>query len=126
MRKITVRVCVIAAMLVVAGGAAWAMDCFIANRSAQGNTSAAAHSPAWTFESIEEFAHGDEFPPGFDPDCFLEHWRAGGGPAGFTVRSNKVIGEDSSNPNLANRKGLDHIDESFEALIGASLAACHL
>jgi hypothetical protein len=42
------------------------------------------------------------------------------------VRSNKVIAEDSSNPNLADHKGLDHIDDSFGPLIASSLAACAL
>jgi hypothetical protein len=35
-----------------------------------------------------------------------------------------VIGEGSSNPNLANGKGLEHIEEAFGALIGATIAAC--
>jgi len=74
--------------------------------------------------TVQEFANGPDFPPGVDPDCFVEFWLSNGGPEGFTVRSDKIIGEDSANPNLGNGKGLDHIEEAFGALLGAAVAAC--
>jgi hypothetical protein len=38
---------------------------------------------------------------------------------GWVVRADKVIGENSHNPNLANGKGLDHLADTFGAqLIG--------
>ncbi len=80
----------------------------------------ATELPSWRESSL------GRCPPGFDPDCFVEHWLAGGGPASFTVRADKVIGEDSSNPNLANGVGLEHIEEAYGALFGASLQACAL
>jgi hypothetical protein len=32
---------------------------------------------------------------------------------GWVVRADKVIGEGSSNPNLANGKGLDHLADAY-------------
>jgi hypothetical protein len=103
-----------------------ALDCIIASRSAQGDASAGSHAAVWAASSVSDFAHSPEFPPGFDPDCFVAAWLAGGGPVSFTVRTNKVIGSGSSNPNLADGRGLDHIEDAYGALFGASLAACAL
>jgi hypothetical protein len=100
-----------------------ARDCFIASRSETGNANA-THSARWITVTVQDFANSPEFPPGADPDCFVEYWLAQGGPEGFTVRSDKVIGEGSSNPNLGNGKGLDYIEVAFGPLLGAALAAC--
>jgi len=102
---------------------ALARDCYIANRSDAGNANA-THSARWITSTVEEFASSPEFPPGVDPDCFVQYWLSNGGPEAFTVRSDKVIGAGSSNPNLANGKGLEHIEEAFGALLGAAIAAC--
>ena len=77
---------------------AYAHECFIANRSAQGNAGA-THSQNWITVTVEDFANSPDFPPGVDPDCFLEFWLDNGGPESFTIRSDKTIGEDSANPN---------------------------
>lgn len=121
------RIVAVAAMSValVAGFAspAAALECYIANRSATGNANA-THSSRWITVTVADFAASPEFPPGVDPDCFVAYWLSHGGPEGFTVRSDKVIGEGSSNPNLGNGKGLEHIEEAFGALIAAASAAC--
>lgn len=114
---------VFVATLMASSGSAWAHECFIANRSAQGNAGA-THSQNWATESVEDFAHSPDFPPGVDPECFLAFWSSNGGPASVTVRSDKTIGEDSSNPNLGNGKGLDHIEDAFGELLGAAFEAC--
>jgi hypothetical protein len=106
-------------------GTAYAQDCYIANRSAQGNAGA-THSSRWITVSVEGFAHSPDFPPGVDPDCFVDYWLSNGDPESFTVRSDKVIGEDSANPNLANGKGLEHIEDAYGALLGAAVEACPL
>ena len=111
------------AMLLATTGTASAHECFIANRSAQGDAGA-THSANWVTETVEGFAHSPGFPPGVDPDCFVAYWTANGGPASFTVRSDKTIGEGSSNPNLGNGKGLDHIKDAYGALLGAAIGAC--
>ena len=104
---------------------AYAHECFIANRSAQGNAGA-THSENWITVTVEDFVNSPDFPPGVDPDCFLEFWSDNGGPEGFTVRSDKTIGEDSANPNLGNGTGLDHIEDAFGPLLGAGLEVCAL
>jgi hypothetical protein len=35
-----------------------------------------------------------------------------------------VIGAGSANPNLANGKGLEHIEAAFGDLLGGAIAAC--
>jgi len=116
----------IGALMLIGSGSAFALDCFIASRSSRGNAAAGSHSKVWVTVVVDDFAHGPDFPPGFDADCFVAEWLAGGGPASFTVRVDKVIGGNSSNPNLGNGSGLDHIETAHGALFGASLAACAL
>jgi len=76
--------------------------------------------------TVADFVNSPDFPPGVDPDCFLDYWSSNGGPDSFTVRSDKTIGEGSANPNLGNGKGVDHIEDAFGALLGAGLEACAL
>jgi hypothetical protein len=103
------------------GSAAWAHECYIANRSDTGNT-AARHSSRWTVLTVADIATFT--PPGTDQACFVAYWTSHGGPASFTVRSDKTIGEGSANPNLANGKGLEHAEDVFGGLFGAAVAAC--
>lgn len=112
-----------AALALGTSSTAWAHECYIANRSDQGNLGA-THSSRWVTVTVEDFVNSEEFPPGVDPDCFLAYWLGHGGPEGFTVRSDKTIGEGSANPNLADGKGLEHIEEAYGALFGAALEAC--
>jgi len=126
MRKRSLAIAAMAAAAVFgAGTPAFAHECYIANRSAQGNAGA-THSANWVTVTVDGFAHSPDFPPGFDPDCFVAYWLSHGGPEGFTVRSDKTIGEGSSNPNLANGSGLEHIEDAWGALLGESLGACAL
>jgi hypothetical protein len=126
MRKQNLAIAAAAAAVVMGiSTAASAHECFIASRSAQGNAGA-THSQNWSTVTVEGFAHSPDFPPGFDPDCFVAYWTSHGGPAGFTVRTDKTIGEGSSNPNLADGRGLDHIEDAYGELEGAALAACPL
>ena len=114
-----------AALLMVGAGVASAHECYIANRSDQGNAGA-THSGRWLTVTVEGFVHSPEFPPGVDPACFLAYWLGHGGPEGFTIRTDKTIGAGSSNPNLANGSGVEHIEEAWGALFGEALGACAL
>ena len=126
MRKSSLAIAAVAAAAVIgAGTPAFAHECYIANRSAQGNAGA-THSGNWVTETVAGFAHSPDFPPGVDPDCFVAYWGSHGGPDSFTVRTDKTIGEGSSNPNLANGSGLEHIEDAWGALLGESLGACAL
>jgi hypothetical protein len=121
LRRIGTVVAGAAAAVFMFGSAAWAHECYIANRSDTGNT-AAMHSSRWTVLTVADIATFT--PPGTDQACFVAYWTSHGGPASFTVRSDKTIGEGSANPNLANGKGLEHAEDVFGGLFGAAVAAC--
>jgi hypothetical protein len=126
MRKWPVKLAAVTAAVVLGTtGTAYAHECFIANRSAQGNASA-THSDRWITVTVEDFVNSPDFPPGVDPDCFLDYWLSNGGPESFTIRSDTTIGEGSANPNLGDGKGVDHIEDAYGALLGAGLEACAL
>jgi hypothetical protein len=122
-KRIVGLVAMSAAAVLGIANTAYAHECYIANRSAQGNAGA-THSSNWITVTVEEFVNSPDFPPGVDPDCFLDYWLSNGGPEGFTVRGDKTIGEGSANPNLGDGKGLDHIEEAFGPLFGEALGAC--
>jgi hypothetical protein len=121
LKRIGVVVAGAAAAVLLSGTAASAHECFIANRSDQGDA-AAAHSSQWMALTVADIANFT--PPGTDHACFIAYWTSHGGPASLTVRSDKTIGEGSNNPNLANGKGLEHAQDVFGGLFVAALTAC--
>ena len=121
MKRIGIVVAGAAAAVLLVGSAASAHECYIANRSATGNA-AATHSGRWVVLTVEDLA--GLTPPSTDQACFIASWTDNGGPASFTVRSNKTIGEGSANPNLANGKGLEHAEDVFGDLFEAAIGAC--
>jgi len=102
---------------------ALAHECFIANRSAQGNAGA-AKSQVWETVTIETIVNDFLGLPGPLGTCVLEKWHADGLPAEFTFRSDKTIGEDSNNPNLANGKGLEHAADVYGPTITRYIGEC--
>ena len=124
-KRFLTSVALATAALLVMASSVFAHECFIANRSAQGNANV-THSNNWFTISVAGFAHSPDFPPDVDPDCFIAYWTSNGGPEGFTVRIDKTIGEGSHNPNLGNHSGLDHIEDAYGALLGESLGACEV
>jgi len=116
-----------AALVLGTAGVASAHECYVKNRSAQGNAAAGANSPVWETITVAGFVNSPDFAvefPGVDPACWLDYWSSHGGPDSFTVRIDKTIGEGSSNPNLANGKGLEHIEEAYGPLAGEAASAC--
>ena len=105
-------------------------ECFIANRSAQGDAGA-LHSGSWVRIALADvFGFINQFVGGPALTSSQITWAvntavAQGLPAdGWVVRSNKTIGEGSSNPNLANGKGLDHLADVYgPQLVGIYFAA---
>ena len=112
-----------AAAVLMMSSTVFAHECFIANRSDQGDAKA-TNSSRWIVVSVVDFANSPDFPPGVDPDCFLDYWSSHGGPDSFTVRGDKTIGEGSHNPNLGDGRGLDHIEAAFGPVLGAAFGAC--
>lgn len=119
MRRILVSL-VLAGSLAAAGApAALGHECYIANRSAQGDAGA-LNSSSWAritladiFGFINVFVGGPALTSG-QISWAVNAAVAQGLPAsGWVVRADKVIGEGSSNPNLANGKGLDHLADAY-------------
>ena len=115
MRRLFVSLALAGTMLSIAAPAVLGHECFIASRSAQGDAGA-DHSARWGRESLADifgFIHGIVDGPALTSDQIAWAVSAGvdqGLPAnGWVVRIDKTIGEGSSNPNLANGKGVDHL-----------------
>ncbi len=102
----------LAAVLAIASvGSAFAHECVISSRSSQGNEGA-THSKVWdklTLQLIlvEFFGLNDE-----QAAWGVEN--RGDLPEYWVIRTDKTIGAGSHNPNLADGRGLDHL----EALVG--------
>ncbi len=130
MRRRLASLALAGALLTVAAPAALGHECYIANRSIAGDAGA-LHSGVWarlTLADIFGFINGFVGGAALSPSQVT--WAvnaavAAGLPAdGWVVRSDKVIGEGSANPNLANGRGLDHLADSFgPQLIGIYFAA---
>ena len=118
--------------------AAFAQDCFIASRSDRGSQQAGTHSQAWGVA----FTLNDILVAPVDPNdpensglactpaaaaAIVTAAKAAGLPTVFTSRTNKVIGENSNNPNLGNGKGLDHFDQTslFNQFLEIAMAYEH-
>jgi hypothetical protein len=94
-------------------------ECFIASRSAQGDAGS-LHSKVWqrdTLADIFGFINGIVGGPALSPaqiDWAVAEAVSQGLPVdGWVVRGDKTIGEGSSNPNLANGKGVDHLADVY-------------
>jgi ABC-type phosphate transport system substrate-binding protein len=102
-------------MIALPTTAAFAHDCFVANRSAQGAIGAGNSS------TVTDFAHGWvsfsvaeilEASGVSDVDAALAEWLAAGNKAFLATRVDKVIGEGSNNQNFGDGSGLEHFSES--------------
>ena len=130
MRRLLIGLVLAGSLSAVAAPAVLGHECFIANRSAQGDAGA-LHSSRWTrltLANIFGFIHQFVRQPALTAAQIT--WAvntavAGGLPVdGWVVRSDKTIGEGSANPNLANGKGLDHLADAYgPQLVGIYFAA---
>ena|SRR3990170_525974 len=128
------RSSVIAILLVssVAGTAA-AHECYVANRSDQGNIKAGSNSNAWltigTLESAFDFVAGAVSGPSLDADqkaWAVSQARAAGIPNTLTIFiGNHTIG--AGTPAKArgafDQKGIDYLEGAFPVLVGIYYAA---
>jgi len=130
MRRILIGLVLAGSLSAAAAPAVLGHECFIANRSAQGDAGA-LHSGSWTrlplgaiFGFINQFVGGPALTSSQITWAVNEAVAEGLPADGWVVRSDKTIGEGSSNPNLANGKGLDHLADAFgNQLIGIYFAA---
>jgi hypothetical protein len=118
-RRFLISLTLAGSLLSVAAPAVLGHECYIVSRSAQGNAGA-LHSSNWgrlTLANIFGFIHGAvggrPLTPG-EITWAVNEAVAQGLPAdGWVVRTDKTIGEGSSNPNLANGRGLDHLADVY-------------
>jgi hypothetical protein len=120
------------AITVLGGTATVALghECFIANRSVQGDAGA-LNSKVWqriTLADIFGFINGIVGGPALSPsqiDWAVAEAVSEGLPLdGWVVRADKTIGEFSSNPNLADGNGLDHLADVYgNQIVGIYFAA---
>ena len=130
MRRMILGLVLAGSLLGATAPAVFGHECFIANRSAQGDAGA-LHSGNWArlslgdiFGFINQIVGGPALTPSQIQWATAEAVAEGLPASGWVVRSDKVIGEGSSNPNLANGKGLDHLADAFgPQLIGIYFAA---
>jgi hypothetical protein len=136
--RYTVRTTVVAAatagIVVAASGGAWAHECFVANRSQQGNAAVSAHSAAW-FTITPEILFGELIGlQGGALTCAVNAWKADPSlPAYIVVGGKQAVGQGGviaeNNPNFAsglasNGRGIDHAEDVYGPAVGAILAGC--
>ena len=119
MRRILIGLVLAGSLSAVAAPAVLGHECFIASRSAQGDAGA-LHSSSWQRHTLADiFGFINQFVGGPALTSAQITWAVNtavgqGLPVdGWVVRADKTIGEGSSNPNLANGKGLDHLADAY-------------
>jgi len=119
MRRALVGIVLSGSVLFATAPAVLGHECYIANRSAQGDQGALS-SGNWTqlslpaiFSFVNTFVAGPPLTPS-QIAWAVDEAIAEGLPAdGWVTRADKTIGENSKNPNLANGKGLDHLADTY-------------
>ena len=118
MRRFALSLVLAGSLLAIAAPAVLGHECTIASRSAKGDAGA-LHSANWgrlTLQDVFGFIGaelgGRDLTADEIDDAVALAVQAGLPADGWVIRSDKTIGEGSSNPNLANGKGLDHLIDS--------------
>jgi hypothetical protein len=119
MRRLLVSFALVGTLLTAAAPAVLGHECYIVNRSAAGDAGA-LHSGNWVrltvadiFGFIHQFAGGPALSPSQITWAVNAAVAAGIPADGWVTRADKTIGEGSSNPNVADGKGLDYLAVSF-------------
>ncbi len=126
--RIVIRAALAAVLAVTVGvGSVAAHECYVVNRSAQGNAGA-SHSQRWftlTLEQLFSETEGFGLPDlsAGQVDWAVATAKAQGIPSSFTIRTDKVIGEGTPAfgrlGHSSDGKGVDHFIDSYgNALIG--------
>lgn len=122
------------ALLVAGAGGAFAHECFVASRSAQGNAMAGTHSAAWQTITLDTIL--TEFiglPPALAA-CVEAKAPEAGVPSSFVFGGKQAAGQGGviaeNNPNMeamglaANGRGIDHAEDAYVDLIGQLIGEC--
>lgn len=125
----------LAAVIVLgSGAAAFAHECFIPNRSDQGNAKAGTNSQAWWTLEVEAAVWGDVemgYLTSDQAECILDAYASTGAPMSFTILVKGANGQHGTlgakNPNtalMADGNGVDHLFASYADEIIGSYAEC--
>ncbi|MCD2443497.1 hypothetical protein LQ757_14545 [Agromyces sp. SYSU K20354] len=117
-----------AAAVLGTGAAAYAHECYNANRSEKGNAGA-SNSESWLTVHFAELTAG---LPEADAECVNDAYAATGAPTSFTIKIKGANGQGgtlgANNPNVetkaADGKGIDQIFAAHGADIAGSFEAC--
>ena len=124
------------AVVALTAGPALAHECFVANRSAQGNASVGAHSAAWSAVSLDTVLTQFIGVPQPVADCVVAHAGDFGLPTSFVFGGKQAVGQGGviaeNNPNFAakglssNGQGIDHAEDVYGAAIGVHMGKVHV
>jgi hypothetical protein len=123
-------------IVALTAGPAAAHECFVANRSAPGNASVAAHSKAWEAVSLERVLTEFIGVPPDVADCVITKAPTFAIPTSFVLGAKQAVGQDGviagHNPNMegkglaTNGKGIDHAEDLYGPAIFAAIESCHV
>ena len=123
----------LAAVVALAGPAA-AHECFVANRSVQGDAAVAAHSTAWDAVSLDTLLTEFIGLPQPLANCVEANAATFGIPTSFVFGGKQAVGQDGviaeNNPNFSAKglasdgKGIDHGEDVYGDAIGAAIGFC--
>jgi hypothetical protein len=122
------------ALLVAGAGGAFAHECFVASRSAQGNAMAGTHSAAWETVSLDTILTQFIGLPQDLADCVEAKAPDAGLPSSFVFGGKQAAGQGGviaeNNPNMdakglaSDGKGIDHAEDVYTELIGQLIGEC--
>ena len=119
------------ALVAVSAGAASAHECYVANRSDQGNASVAAHSAAWEEVSLNTIVTVFLGQTQEVADCVEPLAAEAGIPSSFVFGNKQAVGQGNviaeNNPNMSDGlasdgQGIDHAEDVYgDAIVGLIL-----
>jgi hypothetical protein len=122
------------AVVVALAGPAAAHECYVANRSAQGDAAVAAHSAAWSEVSLDTILTVFIGVPSSVAACVEANAATFGIPTSFVFGDKQAVGQENviaeNNPNFAAKglasdgKGIDHAEDVYGEAIGAAIGLC--
>ena len=123
-----------AGLLVVSAGAASAHECYVANRSAQGNTAAGSYSEAWESVTLDTILTEFIGVSSEVATCVEAKAAEAGVPSEFVFGGKQAVGQGGviaeNNPNMeakglaSNGTGIDHAEDVYGPTIEALIGQC--
>lgn len=120
-----------AALLIASAGAASAHECFVANRSDQGNAAVGSHSAAWQEVSLEFIVTAFLGQTQEVADCVVAAAPDAGVPTTFVFGGKQAVGSEGvimeSNPVAgltSDGRGIDHAEDVYGAAVVGLIFAC--